>query len=183
LDNEDAFAPLNGKLKVELVKSEKRQLKVLNTGNNIPEVAVGEDDIYLIIRNESNRILNITVLNLVSDMSVVKIYPDGAVAEVIEPGQEKRTNKLKLSLPTNYEEGLDIIKVFATVELTNFELLELPALDQGRKGFGNQKPTNSLEKLLAAVVDEDNPTRKITVSVDASEEWTTEKVEVVLKKS
>lgn len=64
LDNEDAFAPLNGTLKIELVKSVKRQLKVLNTGDNIPEVTVGEDDIYLIMRNESNRTLNITALNL-----------------------------------------------------------------------------------------------------------------------
>jgi hypothetical protein len=32
-------------------------------------------------------------------------------------------------------------------------------------------------------VDEDNPTRKVTMAVDASEEWTTEKVEFVVKKS
>ena len=64
-----------------------------------------------------------------------------------------------------------------------FEFLELPALDQERRGFGTQQPTNSLEKLLAAVVDEDNPTRKVTMAVDASEEWTTEKVEFVVKKS
>lgn len=183
LDNEDAFAPLNGTLKIELVKSVKRQLKVLNTGDNIPEVTVGEDDIYLIMRNESNRTLNVTALNLGSDMSVIKIYPDGAVAEIIEPGQEKRTEKLQLSLPENYQEGLDMIKVFATVNSTDFQLLELPALDQSRRGFGNQKPNNPLEQFLSAVADEDNPTRKITVSVDASEEWTTEKVEVFLKNS
>jgi hypothetical protein len=183
LDNEDAFAPLNGTLKIELVKSVKRQLKVLNTGDNIPEVTVGEDDIYLIMRNESNRTLNITALNLGLDMSVVKIYPNGAVAEIIEPGQEKRTGKLQLSLPENYQEGLDMIKVFATVNSTDFQLLELPPLDQSRRGFGNQKPNNPLEQFLSAVADEDVPTRNIRVSVDASEEWTTEKVEVFLKNS
>ena len=43
--------------------------------------------------------------------------------------------------------------------------------------------TNALEQLLAAVVDEDNPQRNIRVVADASEEWTTAKVEVILKKS
>ena len=73
--------------------------------------------------------------------------------------------------------------MFATVDATNFQLLELPPLDQSRPGFGDKKPTNALEQLLTAVVDEENPKRKITVVTDASEEWTTEKVEVVVKKS
>ncbi|MEA5561752.1 caspase family protein [Planktothrix agardhii] len=184
LDNDDAFAPLNGKLKVELVKSEKKQLKVLNTGNNIPIITEREENIYLKVRNESKQTLNITILILDADLSISTFYLDGVAAEVIEPGQEKNSRKnLTLELPQNYQEALNVIKVFATVNKTTFELLELPALDQDRKGFGTQQPTNSLEKLLAAVVDEDNPTRKVTMAVDASEEWTTEKVEVVLKKS
>ncbi|NEP03481.1 MAG: hypothetical protein F6K34_00775 [Okeania sp. SIO4D6] len=77
---------------------------------------------------------------------------------------------------------MDIVKVFATVDGTNFELLELPVLDQSRRGFGNQQPTNKLEELLAAVVDEDSPQRNIKVVTDASEEWTTEKVVLVVKK-
>lgn len=36
--------------------------------------------------------------------------------------------------------------------------------------------------MLVAVVDEDSPQRNIRVVTDASEEWTTEKVEVVVKK-
>jgi len=43
--------------------------------------------------------------------------------------------------------------------------------------------TNALEQLLAAVVDEDKPQRHIRVVTDASEKWTTEKVQVVVKKS
>ncbi|WP_027254639.1 caspase family protein [Planktothrix agardhii] len=184
LDNDDAFAPLNGKLKVELVKSEKRQLKVLNTGNNIPVITEREENIYLKVRNESKQTLNITILILDADLSISTFYLDGVAAEAIEPGQEQNSRKnLTLELPQNYQEALNVIKVFATVNKTTFELLELPALDQERRGFGTQTPTNSLEKLLSAVVDEDNPTRKVTMAVDASDEWTTEKVEVVVKKS
>lgn len=181
LDNEDAFAPFNGKLKVEVVKSIKRQPVVLNADGKVPILEEKEKGVDLIIRNESDRILNITALNLDADFSISKFYPDGASYEVVEPGQNIR-RELKLSLPQNYEEAVNVIKVFATVNGTNFQFLELPALDQSRKGFGNQKPTNALEQLLAAVVDEDNPQRKITVVTNASEEWTTEKVEVILKK-
>ena len=52
LDNEDAFAPLNGKLKVELVKSVKREQVVLNADGNVPVLEVGER-VILRIHNES----------------------------------------------------------------------------------------------------------------------------------
>ncbi|MGL4502709.1 MAG: hypothetical protein ACRCU2_26840, partial [Planktothrix sp.] len=184
LDNDDILSPLNRKLKVELVKSEKQQLKVLNTGTNIPIITEGEEKIYLKVRNESKQTLNITILILDADFSISTFYLDNVAAEIIEPGQEKNSiESLTLELPQNYQEALNVMKVCATVNTTNFELLELPALDQARKGFGTQTPTNSLEKLLSAVVDEDNPTRKVTMVVDACKEWTTEKVEFVVKKS
>ncbi len=181
LDNEDAFAQLNGKLKVEVVKSVKRQPVVLNVDGKVPVLEEQEKGVDLIIRNESNRTLNITALNLDADFSISKFYPEGATYEVVEPGQKIR-RELNLSLPEKYEEAVNVIKVFATVDGTNFQLLELPPLDQSRKGVEHPEPTNALEQLLAAVVDEDNPQRKITVVTDASEEWTTEKVEVMVRK-
>jgi len=181
LDNEDAFAPLNGKLKVELVKSVKRQQVVLNADGKVPVLEEGER-VMLRMHNESKRILNISALIFQADLSIVKFYPQGSPYEPVDPEQSKET-RLDIELPENYQEGVDVIKVFATVDATNFQFLELPALDQSRKGFGDKKATNALEQLLAAVVDEDNPQRNIRVVTDASEEWTTEKVEVVVKKS
>jgi hypothetical protein len=180
LDNEDTFATLNSKIKVELGNSEKREFIPFNPGNNVPIVAEKEK-FFVQIQNQSNRTLNISALLLDTDLSIVKFYPKDITFEPLEPGQSKGTS-IKLELPENCQEGVYIIKVFATVDATNFQLLELPSLDQSRKGFGNQKPKNALEQLLVAVVDENNPKRKITVVTDASEEWTTEKVEVVVKK-
>jgi hypothetical protein len=180
LDNEDAFATLNSKIKVELGDSEKRKFIPFNPGNNVPIVAEKEK-FFVQIQNQSNRTLNISALLLDPDLSIVKFYPEDITFEPLEPGQSKGTS-IKLELPENCQEGVYIIKVFATVDATNFQLLELPSLDQSRKGFGNQKPKNALEQLLVAVVDENNPKRKITVVTDASEEWTTEKVEVIVKK-
>lgn len=181
LDNDDAFAPLKGKIKVELVKSVKGEQVVVNADGKVPVLEEGER-VVLRIHNESNRTLNISALILQADLSIVKFYPKGATYEVVDHGKSRET-RFDIELPENYQEGVDVIKVFATVEATNFQLLELPALDQSRKGFGNQEPTNALEQLLTAVVDEDNPQRNIKVVTDASEEWTTKKVEMMVKKS
>ena len=156
LDNEDAFSRLNGKLKVELVKSVKRQRVVLNVDGKVPVLEKGAEDITLVIHNESSRSLNITALIFDMDFRIIQIYPEGANYEAVEPKQ-KRGKKLKLSLPENYEEGVNVIKVFATVDATNYHLWELPALDQDLQG------------------------RMAEVVTDASEEWTTEKVEYVLR--
>jgi len=181
LDNEDAFATLNGKLKVELGKSEKREFIPFNTGDNVP-ILEEEEEFFVRIYHKYNGTLNIAALILQPDFSIIKFYPERITCEPVDLGQNKGTS-IKLGLPENYQEGVYIIKVFATVDATNFQLLELPALDQPRPGVGDKKPTNALEELLTAVVDEENPKRKITVVTDASEEWTTEKVEVVVKKS
>ena len=155
-DNEDAFSRLNGKLKVELVKSVKRQIVVLNADGNVPVLENGAEDITLVIHNESTRSLNITALIFDMDFRILQIYPKGANYEVVEP-KEETTEALKLSLPENYEEGVNVIKVFATLDATNYHLWELPALDQDLQG------------------------RMAEVVTKASNEWTTEKVEFVLR--
>jgi hypothetical protein len=90
------------------------------------------------------------------DFRILQIYPKGANNQPIEPGQE-RTEPLRLSLPENYEEGENVIKVFATLDATNYHLWELPGLDQDLQG------------------------RMVEVVTKASNEWTTEKVELVLR--
>ena len=84
LDNEDAFATLNGQLKVELVKSEKRQQVVVNTGDKVPELEVGER-VALRIYNQANRILSISALILQADLSIIKFYPEGTAGEGVDP--------------------------------------------------------------------------------------------------
>lgn len=181
LDNEDAFATLNGKLKVELGNSEKRKFVPFDTGANVP-IVEEKEQFHVQIYHKYNQTLNIAALILQPDFSIVQFYPKKGDLEPVETGQDKGTT-IELELPENYQEGVYIIKVFATVDATNFKLLELPPLDQPRPGSGDKNPTTALGELLSAVVDEDNPQRKVTVVTDASEEWTTEKVEVRVKKS
>jgi hypothetical protein len=159
IDNEDAFSRLNGKLKLELVKSVKRQTVVLNDDGKVPVIKEKEENIAFQVHNKSpNQTLNITALLFAEDFSISQIYPQNANSEVLEPEKEI-IEELNLSLAKNYEEGINVLKVFATVDATNYHLLELPALDQNLEG------------------------RKAEIVTKASNNWTTEKVEFVVKKS
>ncbi|WP_414585476.1 hypothetical protein [Scytonema sp. PCC 10023] len=89
--------------------------------------------------------------------------------------------RIQTSLPEGYNEGADILKVFATVGATNFRWLELPALDKPRKGTQVTRANNPLEELLAAVVSEQPPNRNVSAAAYPSDKWTTEQLKLVVK--
>lgn len=182
LDNNDPISSLAGKLKVELcLAGENRgELLPLNAPGNVPTLGVDEYAV-LRIRNESSQVLNVTVLAIQPDWSISQIHPDGAAAfEPLDPGMEKLV-RIHTSLPEGYDEGADILKVFATVGATNFRWLELPALDKPRKGTQVTRANNPLEELLAAVASEQPPNRNVSAAAYPSDKWTTEQLKLVVK--
>ena len=183
LDNNDPISSLVGKLKVDIcLPGENRgELQALNAPGNVPTFDVDEYAI-LRIRNESTQVLNITVLAIQPDWSISQLHPEGTSAfEPLDPGMEKLI-RIYTSLPLGYNEGSDILKVFATVGATNFRCLELPALDKPRKGTQIFRASNPLEELLAAVASEKPPSRNVSAAAYPSEKWTTEQVKLVVKK-
>lgn len=182
LDNNDPISSLAGKLKVELCKAgeNRGELLPLNAPGNVPTLDVDEYAI-LRIRNDSSQVLNITVLAIQPDWSISQIHPDGAAAfEPLDPGMEKLV-RMQTSLPEGYNEGANILKVFATVGPTNFRWLELPALDKPRKGTQVTRANNPLEELLAAVASEQPPNRNVSAAAYPSDKWTTEQLKLVVK--
>lgn len=151
--------------------------------NSNPTVQAGET-IFLRIRNEFSQVLNVVVLVLSSDWSIsqLNILGDNANFVPFDPGQEEFI-PLKMSLPSEYQEGTDIFKVFATVGQANFRWLELPSLDQPippSSTRGLNFPRNQLEEILATVGADDEPStsRNVQVVVDPSRGWTTKQVTV-----
>jgi hypothetical protein len=121
LMNDDAASPLAGKLFVEF--------DAVDAAGGVPTFRAG-DWLNVRIRNDYSQALNVTVLDLRPDWGITQIYPARAgLFEPFDPGQEVLL-PLCAELPPGYEEGLDIIKVFATVGVPNFRWLELPALDE-----------------------------------------------------
>ena len=125
------------------------------------------------VKNASSQFLNITILALQPDWSVTQVYPSDCASWVFDPSQEMPV-PLQATLPNGYQQGTDIIKVFATVGVTDFRWLELPALDRSATESKNQqrKPTNLLEEFLAAVVE-----ARLSIPI-AIGEWETVTVEV-----
>ena len=181
LDNNDPVSSLAGKLKVDIcLPGENRgELLPLNAPGNVPTFDVDEYAL-LRIRNESDQVLNITVIAIQPDWSIAQIHPNSASAfEPLDPGMEKLV-RIHTSLP-EYNEGTDILKVFATVGATNFRCLELPPLDKPRKGTQVFRSTNPLEELLAAVASVQPLNRNVSAAAYPSDKWTTEQVKLVVK--
>lgn len=181
-DNNDPLSSLVEKLQVELCQAGENRGKLLpfNTNGNFPTLDVDE---YAVLRihNQSSQVLNITVMAIQPDWSISRLYPEGAAYfEPLDPGQEKLV-RIHTNLPEGYQEGVDVIKVFATVGATNFRWLELPALDKRRKGIQVNRTNNPLEELLAAVAGERPPSRNISAAAYPSDKWTTEQVQLVVK--
>ncbi|MEW6497692.1 MAG: caspase family protein [Cyanobacteriota bacterium] len=187
LDNVDDLSPLAGKLLVELVRAQpdyepgdRPKPQPLHDPGNTPTLKVGEW-IFVRVRNNSSQILNITVLGLQPDWSIIQLYPSSQDTYYMsfDPGQEYLL-PLQANLPFGYTGGTDVIKVLATVGFTNFRWLELPSLDQPPTQNANfqRRPTNPLEDLLAAMVAEKLDTRHFNSIAFPNWEWATAQVEV-----
>jgi len=79
-----------------------------------------------------------------------------------------------------------LLKVFATIEPTNFRWLELPALDQAAtRGAPTlrsvRKPVNQLEKLMSDMTDATRGLDLLTPTSYASRGWVTAQIEIQIK--
>ncbi len=93
------------------------------------EVTVG-DWICLSIENLALQALNITILDLRPSLSVAQVYPPPGAGPFLplDPGEERRL-PLRADLPLGIDRGTDVLKVFATLEASDFKWLELAPID------------------------------------------------------
>jgi hypothetical protein len=192
IDNLDPASPLSGNLVVELLAvspdydpADKPDLFPLESEGNIKMAKVGQK-LVLRVRNnlpkDSKTVLNVTILDLQPDWGIRQIYPSnpGANFIPIDPDHEQLF-PLRVDLPSNYVEGKDIIKTFATIDQANFRWLELSSLDQTsvQKNYsrGNLL-SNSLEEMMAAMTVDKPISRDLLPSATPSKEWTTSQIEV-----
>jgi hypothetical protein len=141
LDNNDASSPLRGNLVVRLLgvqeeydSADKPAPKPFPAGEP-PTLRPGQWT-FLSIENQSDEVLNVTVLDLQPDWSVSVVPPgDGNLDFTpLDPKREPLVLPVKASLPDGYTFGTEIVKVIATLGPTSFRVLELPALDEPAVG-------------------------------------------------
>jgi len=181
LDNSDAMSSLARELVVELYKlpddfnpkqSSIKPLLAARSDNG--QLFSPGQWVCLRIHNKSSRVLNVVALDLQPDWGITQIIPStaGALCEELDAGKEMNI-PLKVDLPSGYQEGSDVIKVFATVTAANFRWLELPALDkpQARAVRRSAEPVNELERLLAAVSADRQSLRHVSVASYSGQDW------------
>jgi hypothetical protein len=185
LDNHDPNSPLREKVSVKLLgkqadyeSGDPPDPKPFDNPSQ-PQAKVGET-VFLEIKNNYSDVLNIVVLDLQSNWAIDQMYPASPGSKFIplDPGS-KEVIPIQLSLPEGDEHGVDIFKVFATIDAANFRWLELPPLNQpilSPSKRGLNVPSNSLEELLAALGAEQPPRRKGNAVAFPSREWMTTQV-------
>lgn len=128
------------------------------------------------VRNNSEAVLNITVLDLQPDWGISQVYPSRAGAfESLDPGKEIKL-PLRMRLPHRYTRGTDVLKVFATKGTTSFRWFELPPLEPLEK-----RRSNALQDLLSAIGSEESITRQVEVLANPALEWTVQQLELDIR--
>ena len=138
-----------------------------------------KDVARLRIRNDSTEDIEIAVLDLSSDWHIRQIYPDDAAeTHNFAPGEEDIL-EFDTYIDNDDDEETNIFKLFATIEGTNFRMLELPSLNQPfPKKKGTRNTTSELEELLSQVVETMPQTRAGLMRTSASGRWMTTQVEL-----
>ncbi|MEM7351625.1 MAG: caspase family protein, partial [Acidobacteriota bacterium] len=168
LRNADDGSPLAGRLRVSLERlpadydpTDSPRHLLVNAGSSRLDVAVG-DWLCLRIENQARQPFDVTVLDLQPACSVAQIFPqtrDGT-SSTLDPDNEILL-PLRADLPADLDAGIDTLKVFATLDATDFRWLELPPLGHGSSS-------------------QDRPLRSLEPSAYPSRDWTVEQVEVAI---
>ncbi len=187
LDNTDEYSPLADKL---LLTPVGKQSEYDPVDPPMPEpfddpagILLKDGEwVFLRLKNASPRPVNITGFDLAPDWSITQVFPLDTSYETFDPGEE-RILSLQAVLPPGYAEATDVFKLFATIGSTDFQWLQLPALDRPSqsRGFGSL-PGNPLEELLFALVEEAPATRTLIPGVRPTREWVTTQLEVRIQR-
>jgi len=184
LDNNSAQSPLARKVQVELTGKQEHHVagEELKPRRFKGRAVVKEGEWAILrVRNKYSKPIHVTVLDLQCDWAITQIYPAGAgTFETVDPGDEL-TLPLHMTLPAAYESGIDVIKVFATVEPTSFRSLEMPPLDQPASGFRGV-PANKLEQFLSEFSPANNNKRLASIPINAETLWTAHQVEIEVRR-
>jgi len=127
-------SPLAGSLSFDLFKLKREEdwhdpaLRLPIEGN----CARSGEIVCLLVRNGSDQVLNLVVLDVRPDWAIERVHPkkDQREFAVIEPGQEHPVS-LKAWLPDDLSKAVSRLKVLATVDRIDAEAFELPVLGAG----------------------------------------------------
>jgi hypothetical protein len=163
LASPDVASRLAGKLEVMLMRTpeqpfdepggvptvkDRQDIYYLRIRNLFDPVPGPPSDASAYVDEVRRRTMAITVLNQAPDWSIARFLPPLGDAETyydlepgetlllpraIVPGQPRELPALASAVPSGVDEAIDVLKVFASNDTTNYDSLQLPALDAVRQ--------------------------------------------------
>jgi len=152
-----------------------------------PTLSEGEW-IFLEIINWYSNPLKVAILDLQSNWAIEQSWPkpDKEMFVEISPGiAHREVIPFPVTLLEGYEEGTDIIKVFATIGEAELRGLALPPLDRpivpppGFRGYSGSDPLS----LLADAIAQEKPKDRRLNAAYAYREWVVKQFTVTVKKA
>jgi len=144
------------------------------------------DRVVFEVTNHTDKPLYFALFDFAHDWSVIQLYPSRAGAhEALAPGQtyslglSRRTaEQLQPGLPRQIAEAVETIKVIATVDDADFEILQQPALKaayatRGALARGGQDAPSALSQLMAQAMAGGGTRAFGPPPAAAEDEWTT----------
>ena len=124
IENLDPASPLSRKVVAEIFKAppgfepgdRPTNLESVTSDGNVNVARVGQK-LILRIRNNTDKVLNLTVFDLQPDYGITQVYPtiqDGDFIPIDGRGREEYY-QLNADLPPTYAEGRDTIKVIVAI--------------------------------------------------------------------
>ncbi|HBL25685.1 MAG TPA: hypothetical protein DD490_02495 [Acidobacteria bacterium] len=135
--------------------------------------------------NRSRVRMDFAVLDLAPDYSVTQLLPKKGSLSLLplDPGQSE-TVRIKGWLPKGFEEGNDVLKVFATQGAANFRWLELPPLERPELRYVPRgEPKSALDRLFSMLTCGRAKRGPLTPSEFPEEEWLTAQVEIRVRRA
>ncbi len=135
--------------------------------------------IWVTVRNLSARTLYVAVFNLSSNFGVHRIYPPHAPHQTVVPGATFHIPRLKPEIHNPYlPAATEIVKVFASTVPMDFDVLQLPDLNEPEPQVETRSATGPLAGLLNGV--RRTGTRKLVVEEDVHDRWITQQMEITV---
>jgi hypothetical protein len=164
--------------------------KDVESFDNPNEPAIKEGEwVFLEIINEHSSSLNVSILDLVPDWKVEQAWPEKeAFVEIAskDKGGNREVVAFHPTLPEGYQDGIEQIKVFATLGPLDMRFLQLPKLDnpiptipQGRnfKALG----LDPLSDIVAAIAEEQAGSKDMN-AVYSYREWVVKDLTLKIEK-
>ncbi len=149
------------------------------------------------VSNQSDQPLYFAIFDFSADWAVTQIYPTVQGAhEPLKAGgtfayglTNRRRSQLSAALPTGMAEAIERFKVIATVDETNFELLQQGPLKTpfvtrsvtgvGTDAEGRERPPSALDELLGQTINGNQRAFRVPPA-SVADEWTTTELSVLV---